>query len=156
MKDRPWPLQSTYNQLCLSVCLSFSITEMAVIHRIGGSRRGGSPRTCLLEVQFISFSCSFWQKSCQIKGFRKKLRGWHPHPPFGKFSIRHFIFRLWQSLQSNISNIPLYWRPPRPSPPPLLRWRPALWEILDPALFYVYRCFFLIYLSSGGSRISGR
>ena len=27
---------------------------------------------------FLSFSCSFCQKSCQIRGFHPELRGWHP------------------------------------------------------------------------------
>ena len=30
------------------------------------------------RIQFLSFSCSFRQKSCQIIGFCAKLRGWRP------------------------------------------------------------------------------
>ena len=30
------------------------------------------------NVQFLSFSCSFRQKSCQLIGFCSKFRGWRP------------------------------------------------------------------------------
>ena len=43
--------------------------------------RGGAPGTrAPFSVQFLSFSCSFRQNSCQITGFCSKLRGWHPCP----------------------------------------------------------------------------
>ena len=29
-------------------------------------------------VQFLSFSCVFWQKSCQIIGFLSNIRSWRP------------------------------------------------------------------------------
>ena len=35
--------------------------------------------TVSLWVQILSFSCSFWQKSCQIISFDLKLNGWRPH-----------------------------------------------------------------------------
>ena len=38
----------------------------------------GVPGTHTTSVQFISFSCSFWQKSCQTIGFRFKPRDWFP------------------------------------------------------------------------------
>ena len=31
-----------------------------------------------LSVQFLSFLCSFRKTSCQIKGFRFKIRAWRP------------------------------------------------------------------------------
>ena len=42
--------------------------------QMGRGHQGHSP----LLVQFLSFSCSFWQESCQIIGFYPKFRDWHP------------------------------------------------------------------------------
>ena len=39
--------------------------------------RGGA-RDAYPPVRFLLFSCSFWQKSCQIIVFLLKLRGWRP------------------------------------------------------------------------------
>ena len=40
-------------------------------------RGGGELETrALLFVQFLSFSCSFRQKTCQMIGFRPQLKGW--------------------------------------------------------------------------------
>ena len=60
-------------------------------------------------VQFLLFSCSFWQKSCQIKDFQPKLINWHP--PSGKsypesvtasyISYLLLLFR-WVSPEINI------------------------------------------------------
>ena len=39
---------------------------------------GGNRDMCPLLVQFLSFSCSFRQKSCQIIDFCPKFRSWRP------------------------------------------------------------------------------
>ena len=50
-----------------------------------GSKRGirepPPPTPAYSSVQFLSFSCVFWQKfCCQIIGFCPKLRDWRPLP----------------------------------------------------------------------------
>ena len=42
---------------------------------IGGSKGEGA-WTQASPVQYLSFSCSFWQNSCQIIGFCPKFRSW--------------------------------------------------------------------------------
>ena len=59
----------------------------------GGSKWEGTLGTCPILVQFLSFWCSFRQKSCQRMSFCSKLRGWCPTPPSEKSWIRH-----WQCL----------------------------------------------------------
>ena len=46
--------------------------------------RGGA-RDAFLSVQFLSFSCSFCQKSCQIIGFCALLSGWSPKRDKGHY-----------------------------------------------------------------------
>ena len=55
---------------------------------IGGSK-GGDEGLASLSVQFLSFSCSFWQISCQVIDFRSKRNGWRPTLTSRKSSIRH-------------------------------------------------------------------
>ena len=55
--------------------------------------RGGLEMYAPILVQFLLFSCSFWQKSCQIKDFQPKLM--NCHPPSGKSWICHcFLHKL--------------------------------------------------------------
>ena len=63
---------------------------------LGNQGGGGARDVCPLSVQFLSFSCSFWQKPCQIIGFCSKIRSWHhpPPPPSGKSCIRHWVVFL--------------------------------------------------------------
>ena len=50
----------------------------------GGGARDAHPS----RYKFLSFSCSFRKISCQIIGFKRLRRGWHPLPS-GKSWIRH-------------------------------------------------------------------
>ena len=48
-----------------------------------------------LSVQFLSFLCSFCQKSGQIIGLSRKFRGWRPRPRLGKSWIRRWCRPSW-------------------------------------------------------------
>ena len=84
-------------------------SDVSLLIRMGQSDLvvdlSGARGTCPISVHYLSFSCSFWQKLCQIIGY-------HPLglvPPFGKFSIRHWDSLTWTRC-SCVKRIYCYYR----------------------------------------------
>ena len=57
----------------------FKCHHWLVLATAGDARCVHSLRTCPLSIQFLSFSCTFQQKYCQIIGFCPKFSGWRHH-----------------------------------------------------------------------------
>ena len=85
-----------------------NLTGVKIHRRIQskGEQQGHTPPF----FQFLSFSCSFRQKSCLIIAFWGKPRGCcHPLPPSGISWIRHWnLISFWHSPSLRVNRC--YWR----------------------------------------------